>query len=320
MTKMYFTEGDTSNTHNPAEYFSDIAGLERAKDEGVILEGKAVLCDALHNLHVEIGKYKGIIPKEEALYNPTGEPVKDIAVITRVGKTVCFKITEINKTESGIHLVLSRRLAQKECFENYLMHLGAGDVIDASITHMENFGAFCDIGCGMIALLPIDCISVSRISHPEERLVCGQKLKCVVKNIEPETKRITLTHKELLGTWEENARMFSPGETVAGIIRSIEPYGIFVELTPNLAGLAEYCEGVKEGQTAAVYIKSIIPEKMKIKLVIVDTSEEFYDKPREPEYYLKEKHIDSWRYSPDGCIREICSVFWSGKPDSNITG
>ena len=38
---------------------------------------------------------------------------------------------------------------------------------------------------------------------------------------------ITLTHKELLGTWEENIAMFQTGETVAGIIRSVEPYGIF---------------------------------------------------------------------------------------------
>ena len=309
MTKRYFTEGETANASFRVQYTKDIEGIETAKNEGVILEGRAVMCDAFHNLHVEIGRYKGIIPRDEALYSPCGEPVKDIAVITRVGKNVCFKITDIEKTASGINLVLSRRLAQKECFENYISHLAVGDVIDASVTHMEPFGAFCDIGCGMIALLPIDCISVSRISRPEERFICGQKIKCVVRNTESETGRITLTHKELLGTWEENARMFCPGETVAGIIRSVEPYGIFVELTPNLAGLAEYCEGVKEGQTAAVYIKSIIPEKMKIKLVIVDTSEEFYGKVHEPVYYFKENHMDEWRYSPDGCIREICSVF-----------
>ena len=309
MTKRYFTEGDAASASVLSETCGDIQELERAMNEGAILEGRAVVCDAFHNLHVEIGKYKGVIPKEEALYSPAGESVKDIAVITRVGKNVCFKITEIEKTSQGVRLGLSRRLAQKECFENYIKYLRVGDVIDATVTHMENFGVFCDIGCGMIALLPIDCISVSRISHPEERFVCGQKIKCVVKNKETETGRITLTHKELLGTWEENARMFGAGETVAGIVRSIEPYGIFVELTPNLAGLAEYCEGVKVGQTAAVYIKSIIPEKMKIKLVIVDVSEGLYEKLREPEYYFKEDFMDGWRYSPEECVREIYTIF-----------
>ena len=81
-----------------------------------------------------------------------------------------------------------------------------------------------------------------------------------------------MTLKELLGTWEENAALFSAGETVPGIIRSIETYGIFVELTPNLTGLAELKEGVSVNENAAVYIKSIIPERMKIKLVILDSS------------------------------------------------
>ena len=42
----------------------------------------------------------------------------------------------------------------------------------------------------------------------------------------------------MLGTWAENAALFSPGQTVTGVVRSVEDYGIFVELTPNLAGLA----------------------------------------------------------------------------------
>lgn len=55
--------------------------------------------------------------------------------------------------------------------------------------------------------------------------------------------------------------MFSTGETVGGIVRSIEPYGIFIELAPNLAGLAEPRENVRVGQAASVYIKALIPEK-----------------------------------------------------------
>ena len=119
---------------------------------------------------------------------------------------------------------------------------------------------------------------------------------------------MTLTHKELLGTWEENAGLINPGETVTGIVRSVEPYGIFVELSPNLAGLAEWCEGVYAGQQAAVYIKSIIPEKMKIKLVIVDVSEENFLSPS-IEYFINEGHIDRWDYSPTGCAKQVFTVF-----------
>ena len=126
--------------------------------------------------------------------------------------------------------------------KEYVSTLVPGDIVNARITHLETFGAFADIGCGIVSLLPIDMISVSRIDHPRERFSVGMDITAVIKAID--NGRISLTHKELLGTWEENAALFSPGETVAGIIRSVESYGAFVELTPNLAGLAEIKEGI----------------------------------------------------------------------------
>ena len=110
-------------------------------------------------------------------------------------------------------------------------------------------------------------LSVSRISHPRQRLSEGQKIKVVLRKREGD--KLTFSLKELLGTWEENAELFTPGETVTGVIRSIEDYGVFIELMPNLAGLAELEDGLFEGQSVAVYIKSIIKQKMKIKLKLL---------------------------------------------------
>ena len=96
-----------------------------------------------------------------------------------------------------------------------------------------------------------------------------------------------------------------------GIIRSVESYGVFVELTPNLAGLAEYRDDVFPGQTAAVYIKSIIPEKMKIKLIIID-AQEVSDEPASPRYFItteNESHIDHWIYSPSTSKKVIETIF-----------
>ena len=305
MENFYLPEGMFCDTGR-CKYTLD--ELERAMFEGRVLQAKATVCDKDRNLHVDLGFCTGIIPKEEVLYNPSGLPVKDIAVITRVGKYVSFVVTDIEDDGCGTKVTLSRKLAQMECCENYVKYLKSGDVIRVTVTHMEPFGVFCDIGCGVAALLPIDCISVSRIGHPKERFFAGQKIKCVVRNVERDICRVTLTHKELLGTWQENADMFSPGDTVCGIVRSIEPYGVFVELAPNLAGLAEYCEEAVEGSTAAVYIKSIIPEKMKIKLVIVDASPVRCDRVS-GEYFFEGKHMDEWRYSPKESVKQIYTDF-----------
>lgn len=279
--------------------------------ENRIFEGTVIKCDSSLNLWVDFCGAKCMIPKDEVTYLFPGEVLKDITIISRVGKTVCFVVTGVTRGDYGEEiLLLSRRLAQIRCLEEYIDSLMPGDIIDAKVTHMEQFGAFCDIGCGIISLLSVDCISVSRISHPKDRFEVGQPIKAVIKSRTPEG-RIYITHRELLGTWEENAAFFTQGQTVAGIVRSVESYGIFVELAPNLAGLAEPKEDIYPSQSAAVYIKSIIPERMKIKLVLIDAKGEL--PPKKPIEYIgntyKEEHIDRWQYSPNCSKKVIESVF-----------
>ncbi len=317
MNEIYAPEGTLLRTAENREYISSPAGLERAMNEGRILESTALLCDSEMRLHVDLYGMRGIIEKRDALYCRWGEEVKDIAVITRVGKPICFKVTGFSRMDGEPVALLSRREAQAECYHNYLSCLSPGDIIPATVTHMESFGAFMDVGCGLSSLLSVDSISVSRISHPSDRLKVGQSVHTVVKAIDHPKQRIFVSMRELLGTWEENAARFEAGQTVAGIVRSVESYGVFVELAPNLAGLAELREGDKNasvavaGQYAAVYIKSIIPDRMKIKLVLIDA---YKGEPPKSElrYFVdceKTTHIDRWRYSPSNAHKVVETVF-----------
>lgn len=284
-----------------------ISALNDACRDGKILEGRALICDGNHNLLVDLGCIKGFIPREECAIGIREGAVRDIAIISRVNRPVCFIVTGFEKKADGtVTAVLSRRAAQERCMEEKIAKLAPGDVIDARVTHLESFGAFADIGCGVVALLPIDAISVSRIDHPRERFTVGMDIRAVIKSVE--NGRITLSHKELLGTWEENVAMFSSGETVAGIIRSVEPYGVFVELSPNLAGLAEIKEDAFPGQQASVYIKSILPARMKVKLVIIDTFDIAY-RPKPPKYFFNGAKIERFVYSPPGSEKEIITDF-----------
>ena len=303
----FYPEGILIEKTENAHFFKSLNTLNDALFDEKIIEARAVICDANHNLIVDMGCIKGIIPREDGALGSREGTVRDIAIISRVNRPVSFIITEFTRQESGETVaILSRRKAQQKCMENYIKHLRSGDIIDAKITHLEPFGAFADIGCGIVSLIPIDTISVSRIEHPCERFSVGMNIKAIVKNIE--NGRISLSHKELLGTWEENAQSFKTGETVAGIIRSVEDYGAFIELTPNLAGLAELKDGILSGSQASVYIKNIIPERMKIKLIIIDTFEHKY-KPTQPIYFFKGSHIDTFVYSPDCCEKRVETVF-----------
>lgn len=301
----YLPEGIRRNEKK----FASLDEVLTSIQSGEIIEGRVVLCDSEHNLHIDLGIINGIIPRCEGAIGIEDASVRDIALISRVNKFVAFKIKAVEYDEAQMpYAVLSRRDVQLECKKSYTDKLVCGDIIAAKVTHIESFGAFIDIGAGINSLIPIDMLSVSRINHPSQRVYVGQLIQVVLRKREGD--KLTFSLKELLGTWEENARLFSAGETVTGIVRSVEEYGVFVELTPNLAGLAEPYGELQPGQQVSVFIKSIMSEKMKIKLVIVEAFDNEI-KNQELKYYIKSKHIDRWDYSPYNAVKQISTDFSS---------
>lgn len=279
--------------------------LEAALRDQSILEAPVTKCDSNLNIFIDLGSnIYGVIPNDEFEYTKDDTKVKSVAIISRVAKYTCFKVVSMATDESGkLRVELSRKLAQKDCYENYIDNLKLGQVIDARITHIESYGAFCDIGCGVISLLPIESFCVARIKNAKADLKQFTELKVIVKAIE--NNRVTLSHKELLGTWEEEAAKFKAGDTVIGTVRLVESYGIFVELTPNLAGLAEVSEGIEAGDVVSVFIKSVVPEKMKIKLIISS-------KNNDVKHFISLDYripasgfVNHWVYSPDCASRVI---------------
>ena len=304
----YLPEGSRQADPENAAVCSDPARLEKAAARRTILEARAVSCTAAHDLILDLGGIRGIIPREEGAIGIREGTLRDIALIARTGKPVVFCVDHLEEDSSGRpEVICSRRAAQLRCREEYLDLLRPGDILPARVTHLEPFGCFADIGCGIHALLPIDAISVSRISHPKDRLKVQQDIYTVLRQRD-EKGRFLLTMKELLGSWAENAERFSVGDTVCGTVRSVEDYGIFIELAPNLSGLAERKKEARPGMQATVYIKNIIPEKMKIKLAVVDLFED--ERPLPPLPYTRTGgHIARFVYSPPCCDRRVETVF-----------
>ena len=275
--------------------------LRRAVSDGAVLEGTVQRCDGDLNLYLQLGSTFAKIPREEVTAPWISGADREIAVLSRVGKQVCFTVESISADAKGAPTaLLSRRKVQEQAMEEMRRSLKPGAVVVGKVVRMEPFGAFVDIGRGIVALLPTEYISAARIRHPNERFRVGQKILAVVKVFDRENRRITLTHKELLGTWLENASYLQPGETVRGIVRSVKEYGTFIELAPNLSGLADTRENLQPGDGVSVYIKSIRPDRMKIKLQII---EKLPGAPPPPpiRYQITDGVLDHWVYSPPSC-------------------
>lgn len=273
-----------------------LAAIREAMESQTVLEGMAVRCDSRRDLHIRFGGWEGVIPRQEAAHPAISGAERDISVLSRVGKPTCFTITDISVDGRGKpRLLLSRRRAQEQAMAWLLENAVPGAVIPARVTHLASFGAFVDIGCGVISLIPLACLSVSRVSHPRDRLAPGQDVLAVVTAVDRDRRRFSLSQKELLGTWLENAADFAPGDTVPGVVRSVQDYGVFVELAPNLSGLAEGRTAVKPGEAVAVYIKSIRPAGHKIKLQIVQSLGPA-PAPGPLRYFITDGTVENWVY------------------------
>lgn len=297
MNTWFLPEGRLLYTPENQKACSSRHTLLQAMRTRKILEGRVLLCGVDHSLIVRVGPFTGSIPREDAAMGIPEGTTREIAILSRVGKPVSFTIEAVEGPENSPSLLLSRRCAQEMALQHILATWTPGMIVPATVTHLEHFGAFVDIGCGVPSMIGIENLSISRIPHPGCRMAPGQKIFALVTRIDNESGRVILSHKELLGTWEENAACLSPGMTVTGYVRSIKEYGAFIELFPNLSGLSEPKEFLCEGDRVSVYIKSILPERHKIKLRVLERLPHEETPPPLP-YFHREGFLSDWKYTP----------------------
>ncbi len=239
-------------------------------EKNEILQGLVKSCDENYNLYISFENgITGIMPRQEVEainLEENGLPKTNLCT-GKVHKFVQFKIKETKENQ----IILSRKEVQKEALNWVKKDLQEGTKVTGIVKNIKPYGAFIEIGGGVVGLAHIEDLSIARIKSPEERLKIGQNVEVVVKSINRETGQLNLSYKEILGSWEENAKNFSSGMEVKGIVREIEKNknGIFIELAPNLVGMTEYQEGLNYGQTIDVYIKKIDTQKRKIKLSVI---------------------------------------------------
>ena len=279
------------------------AQLREALQTGRVLCAPAVLCDEQHRLHVDLGCRMGLIEREQAAAGVASGQTRDLAILSCTGKNVCFCVKRLPPDGPA---VLSRLAAQQKALRFLFEEKTPGDILPAVVRSNSAFGAFCDVGCGGPALMRLQSICLSRLRHSAERFAPGQKIYAVLFSMDRRSGRIALSQRELLGSFAENAARFRPGQTVAGVVRARQPYGVFISLTPNLSGLAAPDDTLQPGQPVCVFIKAIQPETLKIKLCVLHRLDSM---PAQPLRYMKtEGHLDIWRYgSPE--LAKIITVF-----------
>ena len=245
--------------------------LQNIKENQQVLDMYIEEIDENINMIGKIGKnVKAIIPRGEAS-SVVGEDglVEEKFIVNKVGKVLPVCIKEIVQNNEGIELIMSKRLLELKVRKWMYMHLKPGVKLRCIVVGLKDYAAFVDVGGGVTGILKLHDMSDSRLTNASDMFKLGQRINVVVKKYDRDTGRIELTYKELLGTFEENVKDFKEGDIVEGIVRNRIKSGVFVELKPNVIGIAEHVNGIESNQKVLVSIKKINLEKKKIKLVII---------------------------------------------------
>lgn len=249
-----------------------IKQLEEIKKEQQVLDMYVKeIDDSLNMIGIVGNNIAAMIPRDEAS-SVVGEDgfVEEKYIVNKKGRILPVCIKEIIKKEDGkIELILSKRILELKVRRWMYMHLKPGMKLKGVVVSTTEYAAFVDVGGGVTGILKSQDISDSMLQHTKDMFRLGQRIEVVVKKYDRDTGRIELSYKELLGSFEDNVKKLKEGDIVDGIIRNRIKSGVFVELKPNLVGLAEHVNGVEYGQKVLVSIKRIIPEKKKIKLIII---------------------------------------------------
>lgn len=199
-----------------------------------------------------------------------------------VGSRLTFRITDYG--ERGRNIVVSRRVLleeeQQRLREAVWATLEEGKMVSGTVMSLRDFGAFVDIG-GLEGLVPLSEIGWSRVKDAAELLSVGQQVQVVVKGVDREKNRISLSIREtLVDPWELVGEQHPEGSFQSGTVARLTPFGAFVTLPNGLDGLIHISrlgggkrinhprEVLSEGESVEVTIESIDRDNRRISLAL----------------------------------------------------
>lgn len=248
-----------------------IKELQKIKESQQVVDIYVEEIDESLNMIGIVGKdIKAMIPRDEAS-SVVGEDglVEERHIVNKKGKVIHTCIKEIIENDGKPELILSKKILEIKVRKWMYMHLKAGMKLRGVVIATTDYGAFVDVGGGVTGILKVQDISDTMIQHASDVLRIGQRISVIVKKYDRDTGRIELSYKEILGTFEQNVKSLKEGDIVEGIVRNRMKTGVFVEVKPNVVGIAEHVSGIEYGQKVLVSIKRINLEKKKLKLIII---------------------------------------------------
>ncbi len=254
-----------------------IEELEEAHRSGIPVEGRVVK-EIKGGFQVTVAGQRGFCPYSQMGLRRVEDPEEYLE------QTMAFKIIEFGNR--GRNIILSARAVQEEerelLKEQLQQTLQEGDRVEGTVSSIRDFGAFVDIG-GVDGLIPISELAWGQTDRVDDVLSLGQRVEVVVKRLDWDRDRISLSLKDTLeNPWDRVEENYAPGSIHQGRVSRLAAFGAFVTLEPGIDGLLHISklgsgrrinhprEVLEGGQEITVKIDAVDTEQKRISLVPED--------------------------------------------------
>ncbi|MFA5359142.1 MAG: S1 RNA-binding domain-containing protein [Patescibacteria group bacterium] len=242
---------DLDNENGELELSFRFAGRQKVWDalESLMTEGKIVQAEIIDanrgGLMIRVNKVPGFLPVSQLSPEhyprvPGGDKAKILEKLKSYVK-MKFNVKVITADERDEKLIVSEKAAWEEQQHSTLAKYQVGDMVEGKVTAVTDFGAFVEFGEKLEGLIHISELAWQRIDDPKDFIKPGETVKAKIINIEG--SKIFLSTKSLMDDpWKNVGKKYQIGQRVKGKVLKINPFGLFVELDPDIHGLAHISE------------------------------------------------------------------------------
>lgn len=217
---------------------SKVASLYRSLRSGRSLEG-SIEKVIKGGYEVKLGKIRGFCPHSQIDLHRVEDPEQ------HVGRSYPFRVTQVRR--GGEDVVVSRRAVLEEDRREEASAVRAtlieGAVTRGRIVGTAGFGAFVDLGAGVMGLVHVSELSHSRVARVEDAVKVGDDVNVKILKLHESGRKISLSIRQAENDpWTGVAETFKPGQTCSGVVQRLTQFGAFVELAPGVEALAPASE------------------------------------------------------------------------------
>lgn len=245
--------------------------IDKLMEDDSVVEGTIKKITS-YGMFVDVGGVDGLVHYNEISYKGPVNPSK----LYKEGDKVAVKAISYDKDKR--HLSLSIKAVHPDPWEEVESELDEGDTITVTVSNIEAYGVFVDLGNDIEGFLHISEISWDKnVKNPNDYLKVGQEIDVEVIEINPKTHKLRVSLKKLLPKpFDEFVKKHNEGDVVKGVITSLTDFGAFVRID-GVEGLLHNqdvswdknvkCKDIlKSGDEVEVKIAKISPEDQKISL------------------------------------------------------